>query len=73
MGWCSGTEIFDVVAKHVTKKHLNRDALLEELIGVMWDHDWDCECESEYVNHPLIRKAFLNLDPNTSLYDQEDE
>ena len=63
MGWCSGTEIFDVVAKHITKKTLNREELLEELVEVMYSHDWDCEHDSAYFKNPLVKKVFKKMNP----------
>ena len=69
MGWCSGTDIFDVVVKHVTKKTLDREALLTELVEVLYDHDWDCECESSYLKNPLVKKVFKKMNPN--IYDTD--
>lgn len=57
MGWCSGTEIFDVVAEAVLED-LPKEEILGRLIDVLEDHDWDCQCDSDYWNNPLVRKLF---------------
>ena len=57
MGWCSGTEIFDVVAEAVLED-LPKEEILGRLIDVLEDHDWDCQCDSDYWNNPIVRKLF---------------
>lgn len=67
MGWCSGTPIFDAVAKEV----LNNSDLTEEqqatiltvLIKAMWSQDWDCEQDSAYYEHPVVESIFRKLEP----------
>lgn len=33
------------------------------MIEVMWLHDWDCEPDSDYWEHPLVRECFKGLKP----------
>ena len=63
MGWCSGTEIFDVVAGAVLED-LPKEEIIERLIEVMEDHDWDCQCDSDHWNHPIVRKIFMERNPD---------
>lgn len=64
MGWCcGGTEIFDTVCKQVldnkdvTEKTQKR--IIKKLYAVLQDHDWDCESDSLYVSHPIVKEIFL--------------
>lgn len=66
MGWCSsGTDIFDKVTRFVLEsKTLTEDdkgALLRVLIMALYDADWDCESDSRYFKHPLVRKIMKQL------------
>lgn len=62
MGWCSATEIFDTVAKAVlplTELHdYQKITILRKTIEVLADGDWDCESDSTYWTHPLVRQSF---------------
>ena len=40
------------------------------LIEALQDHDWDCEQDSDYWDHPLVREAFKKLHPG---WDWDDE
>lgn len=62
MGWCSGTEIFDVVAEAVLED-LPKEEVLGRLIDILEDHDWDCQCDSEFWTHPVVRKLFEDRYP----------
>ncbi len=67
MGFCSGTEIFDPVVAHILDAQLpetQATALIGALIEALWDHDWDCESDSAYWDHPLVRQVFRNLQPD---------
>jgi hypothetical protein len=71
MGWCSGTEIFDEVAEIVLQDgEVDKEAVLLALINVMRSHDWDCEGDSEYFDHPVVDKIFRKLEPEW--YEDED-
>jgi len=65
MGWCSGTEIFDVICRFAVDSDIDESekiALLRDVINVLHDMDWDCEYDSQYIDEPLIRKAFIKTD-----------
>jgi len=62
MGWCGATPIFDRVCdKLLVNGKIDKQAILEELIDVLKDMDWDCVDESQYFDHPLVKKAFYAL------------
>lgn len=63
MGWCSGTVVFDAVCDALLgeDKEVDKKYALRALIDVLHDEDWDCESESEYFNHPLVKEAFCDL------------
>ncbi len=58
MGWCSGTKIFDAVLKElVKKKDIDPVEVVRALSTAMEGRDWDCQQDSEYYEHPLVKKA----------------
>ncbi len=66
MGWCSGTDVFDGMAKTILEDSMDdemQEFLIARLIRVLWDSDWDCESDSDYFNHPVVRRAFHRLEP----------
>ena len=64
MGWCSATEIFDSVAGALLDdKPFDKKQVLRKLIGALEDGDWDCQYESKYFNHPLVKEIFKELHP----------
>lgn len=72
MGWCSGTEIFDkVVGILLEKEPLDKKGLIKEMITLLEDADWDCQSDSDYINHPLVREAFIEVDPEWAEYFKE--
>jgi hypothetical protein len=30
----------------------------------LWNADWDCEFDSSYITHPLVKEAFAELEPD---------
>ena len=67
MGFCSGTEIFDPVAKYVIESGMPepyRHELLKVLVSALEDHDWDCQQDSSYYDFPLIERVMLELHPD---------
>lgn len=70
MGWSSGTELFDVVAKEILDltKHLSvRKPTVEvfkKIILAFEEHDWDVQNESKYYSHPIVKQAFIELHPD---------
>jgi hypothetical protein len=64
MGWCSGTIIFDdVVEALLYPGRVDKKEIIKRLITTLWESDWDCEFDSSYIAHPLVKEAFLELDP----------
>lgn len=64
MGWCSATTIFDNVAGALLyKKPEKPEVILENLIEALEDGDWDCQQESAYWDHPVVRKIMKKLHP----------
>lgn len=65
MGWCSGTYIFDRICDELLETEvINKKEMLKILIETLWEHDWDCESDSEYYLHPTVMKAFDELGHN---------
>ena len=72
MGWCSGTEVFDSVAETLlSDKPVDKKRVLKELIRTLEYMDWDCQGDSEYWSHPLVREIFLEL--HRDWFEEEDE
>lgn len=73
MGWCSGTEIFDdVVAALVEEgKRPPVEKVIERLVAALENGDWDCQQDSAYWDHPVVRKVFLQVHPDW--FDEEGE
>ncbi len=65
MGWCSGTEIFDAVAKVLLDdKPVDKKATLIAVIDALEDGDWDCQSESEFWEHPIVREIMQERHPS---------
>lgn len=63
MGWASGSEIFNPVARTLqvaVPDRVAREAVCESLIDALTDHDWDTESESLglFAEDPAIVAAF---------------
>ncbi len=62
MGWNGGAVIFDTVAEHCAKKSMKQRfdtsdlALLTKLAGVLGGQDWDGQDESQFSDHPQVKK-----------------
>lgn len=64
MGWSSGTEIFDVVCESVlSDKPVDKEQTIRDLIEVLHYHGWDCESESEFYDHPVVKNIFKEKFP----------
>lgn len=64
MGWCSATEIFDSVLDGVlAEKPISTKELIKSLVVSLEDGDWDCQCDSQYYDHPLVQEVFRELHP----------
>jgi hypothetical protein len=73
MGWCSGTYIFDAVAKVLLDdKPVDKKAMLITLIDALEDGDWDCHSESAYWDNPIVREAMKERHPSWFEDEQND-
>jgi len=62
VGWGSGTRIFDKVLDNILKvDEVDKYKVVEDLLDILTDGDWDTIDESEYYNHPLVQKACKKL------------
>jgi hypothetical protein len=65
MGWCSGTEIFDQIAEVVlSDKPMDKKATIKAMIEALENGDWDCQGDSAYWDHPIVKEAFRELHPD---------
>lgn len=68
MGWCGeATRVFDTVAELVLKSTATdseKIALLKTLIEALEDEDWDCQNDSDYIDHPLVDGIMRELHPD---------
>lgn len=79
MGWCSGTGVFDAVAsKFLAEPRKEKNAkikfktdlsdevkiMIRTLIEALEDMDWDCQDESTYWDHPLVRSIMRDRHPH---------
>lgn len=72
MGFCSGTDIFDPVAKYVLESSLTdeqKSGVIRALIVALEDHDWDCQDDSAYVSHPIVQEVLEELHPDEDFRD----
>lgn len=64
MGWCSGTRVFDDMCRVLLgKQKLKPETVLSRLIDTLEDMDWDCQSDSEFYEHPAVRKVFKRKHP----------
>lgn len=67
MGRCSATEVFDPVTGFILAYDLP-DAvkldLIKKLVDTLENYDWDCQSDSDYYEHPLVRQAMRELHPD---------
>jgi len=74
MGWCSGTIIFDgIVESLLYPGRVDHKEVIKKLITSLWELDWDCEGDSNYLTHPLVKEAFIELDPDMRRHIEEVE
>lgn len=67
MGWCSATVIFDSVCDALLAegdKKPTQEETIRALVAALEDGDWDCQMDSEYWSHPVVRKVMLELHPH---------
>lgn len=75
MGWCSGTDIFDVMCEAMLDpENINVDPntglimsntkeVLKKVIVELEIMDWDCQQESEFWDSTMIQEIFKDLHP----------
>ena len=67
MGWCSGTYVFDgVMDAFINEKSISKAVkkkIIKKVIEALQERDWDCESDSDYWEHPLVREIFMELKP----------
>lgn len=67
MGWCSGTEVFDLVYKSYLDLSIVDTVklvkMVEELIKILDENDWDCHSDSIYWNDAVVVQARHNINP----------
>ena len=74
MGWCSGTDVFDVVCEAMLDPEnisIDQDVditsdtkgALKKIITALEEMDWDCQRESEFWDVPIVHEAFEELHP----------
>ena len=61
MGWCSGTIVFDAVCDALLSDNKDTEYAIKALIEALHDGDWDCEPDSEYFEHPVVKKCFIDM------------
>ncbi|MEA3296145.1 MAG: hypothetical protein U9Q27_03355 [Patescibacteria group bacterium] len=65
MGWCSGTDIFDIVCEAIfDSKNKNTKDIIKKIIIELEIMDWDCQRESDFWNKPIVQEAFKELHPD---------
>lgn len=72
MGWCSGgTHVFDEMCGAIlSEEHPDKKQVLIALIDALHGNDWDCEPDSKYWDHPLVREIFKEKYPNWFVEDE---
>lgn len=61
MGWCGGTVVFDAAVKAILSPVADKKQAIKSLIKTLEDSGWDCQCESDYFNDPLVKECFVEL------------
>jgi hypothetical protein len=75
MGWCSGTCVFYPVIKAVLEQDAPKEQkidVIKSLIIALQDADWDCETDTDYWKHQLVRRAFKKTCPSWDWKDIEE-
>lgn len=61
MGWCSGTVVFDAAVEAILDPNADKKYAIKALIEAFEYADWDCQNESDYFEHPLVKECFIEL------------
>jgi len=73
MGFCSGTDIFDPIVKHILNGNQSEDEkfiTIKILVDALEDHDWDCQSDSMYFSDPIVQKVLKELHPSWNRWDK---
>ncbi len=64
MGWCSATIIFDkVVSSLLGESKRPIEDVIENLIDILEENDWDCQMDSFHWENPIIQKIMRKKHP----------
>lgn len=64
MGWCSATYIFDAIAGALLDDApVNKKQILKLVVDALEEGDWDCQSDSEYYDHPLVKEIMKENHP----------
>lgn len=47
----------------LSEKPVDKKAVVKHIIRVLQDMDWDCESDSNYWEHPVVREVFREINP----------
>jgi hypothetical protein len=67
MGFCSGTDIFDPVVETVLDTTLSDEdkfIVIYALADSLENHDWDCQQDSYFYDHPVVQRVMQALHPD---------
>lgn len=67
MGWCSGTKVFDSMVTSILDNIADtgkQRKLIKDLTETLENMDWDCQYDSEYANHPIVKDVWRKLHPD---------
>jgi hypothetical protein len=71
MGWCSGTQLFDMIVDILLEEQKDIKMILKQIISEFEMMDWDCESDSKHWDTPIVKQAFKELHPNW--FEEEDQ
>lgn len=73
MGWCSATRIFDSVCDGILNEgECDKRDVIKELAAALENSDWDCQQDSDFWDHPIVKDVMKELHPSW-FEDDEDE
>jgi hypothetical protein len=58
--------IFDDVVHGLLDENADKREVISRLIDTLEEMDWDCQMDSAYVDHPMVRELFIEhgiIDP----------
>ena len=67
MGWSGGYRVFDPVVKKILDSNLTRSnkcSIIQELMEVLEDEDWDTFTDSAFCEDPIVLAARKRLHPD---------